>query len=218
MAVDKPPYRADIVGSFLRPDSVKKARKAHLDDKTISAEELAAVEDEAIRDVIRMQEDAGLKAVTDGEFRRAWWHFDFMGMLDGLDIVQREGGGIQFHGTATKADVPTITGKLGFPADHPMLEHFKFVAAQHQGDAEDLDPRPQRDPLPHRRGRHCAQGVQARRRGLLRRHHRDLQGRGEGLLRRRLPLPADRRHLLCLPLRSQDPRRRARTRARTPTG
>jgi 5-methyltetrahydropteroyltriglutamate--homocysteine methyltransferase len=129
MAVEKPPYRADIVGSFLRPDSVRKARKAHYDDKTISAEELVAIEDEAIKGVIRMQENAGLKAVTDGEFRRAWWHFDFMGMLDGLDIVQREGGGIQFHGTTTKSDVPTITGKLGFPADHPMLEHYKFVAA-----------------------------------------------------------------------------------------
>src|SRR5690606_7045188 len=60
---------------------------------------------------------------------RAWWHFDFMGMLDGLDIIQREGGGIQFHGTTTKADVPVISGTLDFPADHPMLEHFKFVAA-----------------------------------------------------------------------------------------
>jgi 5-methyltetrahydropteroyltriglutamate--homocysteine methyltransferase len=128
-ATPRPPFRADIVGSFLRPDSVKKARKAHFDDKTISAEELKEVEDKAIIDVIRMQEQAGLKAVTDGEFRRAWWHFDFMGMLDGLDIIQREGGGIQFHGTATKADVPVIHGRLGFPDDHPMLEHFKFVQA-----------------------------------------------------------------------------------------
>ena len=129
MAVEKPPYRADVVGSFLRPDSVKKARKAHYEDKTMSAEELAAIEDEAIKGVIRMQENAGLKAVTDGEFRRAFWHFDFMGMLDGLDLEEREGGGIQFHGTTTKGTVPTITGKLGFPADHPMLEHYKFVAA-----------------------------------------------------------------------------------------
>ena len=125
----RPPYRADIVGSFLRPAAVKRARKAHFEDGTMSAEDLRAVEDKAIVDVILMQENAGLKAVTDGEFRRAWWHFDFMGMLDGLDIVQREGGGIQFHGTATKSDVPVINGRLGFPADHPMLEHFKFVAA-----------------------------------------------------------------------------------------
>ena len=128
-ATPTPPFRADIVGSFLRPDSVKKARKARFEDMTISDEELKEVEDRAIVDVIRMQENAGLKAVTDGEFRRAWWHFDFMGMLDGLEIIQREGGGIQFHGTATKADVPIISDKLGFPEHHPMLEHFKFVQA-----------------------------------------------------------------------------------------
>jgi 5-methyltetrahydropteroyltriglutamate--homocysteine methyltransferase len=125
----KPPYRADIVGSFLRPDSVKVARKAHNEDHAMSDAELKAIEDKAIVDVIRMQEAVGLKAVTDGEFRRAWWHFDFMGMLDGLDIVQREGAGIQFHGVKTKSDVPIISGPLDFPANHPMLEHFKFVAA-----------------------------------------------------------------------------------------
>jgi 5-methyltetrahydropteroyltriglutamate--homocysteine methyltransferase len=127
--VRKPPYRADIVGSFLRPERLKAARKAHFEARTMSAAELAAIEDEAIIDVITMQEAAGLKAVTDGEFRRAWWHFDFMSMLDGLDIVQREGGGIKFHGTTTKADVPVISGPLDFPADHPMLAHYRFVAA-----------------------------------------------------------------------------------------
>ena len=127
--LDKPPYRADVVGSFLRPPAVKAARKARFEDHAISAGELHAAEDAAIVEIIRMQEAVGLKAVTDGEFRRAWWHFDFMGMLDGLDIEQREGGGIQFHGTTTKADVPVINGRLDFPADHPMLEHFKFVKA-----------------------------------------------------------------------------------------
>ncbi|HTV67895.1 MAG TPA: 5-methyltetrahydropteroyltriglutamate--homocysteine S-methyltransferase [Rhizobiaceae bacterium] len=127
--IAKPPYRADHVGSFLRPEKLKKARTVHLDDKKMSAEELAAVEDEAIASVIKMQENAGLMAVTDGEFRRAWWHFDFMGMLDGLDIVEKEGGGIQFHGVHTKQQSPVIREKLGFPDDHPMLEHFKFVAA-----------------------------------------------------------------------------------------
>ena len=129
MTKPTPPFRADVVGSFLRPDSVKKARKAHFEDKTMSAEELHAIEDEAIRGVIKMQEDAGLMAVTDGEFRRAWWHFDFMGLLDGLDIERRESGGIQFHGVTTHADVPVIRSKLDFPADHPMLAHYKFVAA-----------------------------------------------------------------------------------------
>ncbi len=129
MAVSKPPYHADVVGSFLRPTEIHAARRAHFGDRTLPSEALREIEDAAIRDVIRMQEEAGLKAVTDGEFRRAWWHFDFMGMLDGLEIEHRAAGGIQFHGVATKADVPVITGRLGFPADHPMLEHFRFVAA-----------------------------------------------------------------------------------------
>src|SRR5690606_27765775 len=60
---------------------------------------------------------------------RAWWHFDFMGMLEGLDIEQHEGAGIQFHGTTTKADAPVINGRLDFPAAHPMLDHFRFVKA-----------------------------------------------------------------------------------------
>jgi 5-methyltetrahydropteroyltriglutamate--homocysteine methyltransferase len=128
-ATATPPYRADIVGSFLRPAAIKRARKERFEDKTLSAQELQAVEDEAIIGVIRMQEAAGLRAVTDGEFRRAWWHFDFMGMLEGLDIIEREGAGIQFHGVKTKSDVPVINGPLDFPDDHPMLEHFKFVKA-----------------------------------------------------------------------------------------
>ena len=128
-ATPVPPFRADIVGSFLRPDAVKQARKAHFEDKTLSAEDLKAVEDKAIIDVIKMQESVVLKAVTDGEFRRAFWHFDFMGMLDGLDTIEREGGGVQFHGTQAKATVPVINSKLDFPADHPFLEHFKFVKA-----------------------------------------------------------------------------------------
>ncbi|MEO8758967.1 MAG: 5-methyltetrahydropteroyltriglutamate--homocysteine S-methyltransferase [Devosia sp.] len=125
----KPPFRADVVGSYLRPPALKAARKARFEEHNLSAEQLKAAEDAAIIDIVKQQETVGLKAVTDGEFRRAWWHFDFMGMLDGLDIEQREGGGIQFHGTTTKSDVPVINGPLGFPDNHPMLEHFKFLKA-----------------------------------------------------------------------------------------
>ena len=117
-AIAKPPYRADHVGSFLRPEKLKQARQAHFEEGTLEAEELAEIEDEAIRAVIRMQENAGLLAVTDGELRRAWWHYDFMGLLEGFDIVEREGGGIQFHGVKTKAKVPVVTDRLDFPADH----------------------------------------------------------------------------------------------------
>jgi 5-methyltetrahydropteroyltriglutamate--homocysteine methyltransferase len=124
----KPPYRADHVGSLLRPDSVKAARIKHLEDHSISAEELKEVEDAAIRDVIRVQQDAGLKAVTDGEYRRSFWHYDFMGMLDGMDLVERDEG-VQFAGVKLRPIYPVISGKLDFPDDHPMLEHYRYVAA-----------------------------------------------------------------------------------------
>ena len=122
-----PPYRADHVGSLLRSPTVAAARKAHLEDGTMSAAELAAIEDDAIRDSIRMQEDVGLKAVTDGEARRSFWHYDFMGMLDGFDLVERDQG-VQFAGVKLRPIFPTISGPLDFPTDHPMLDHFRFVA------------------------------------------------------------------------------------------
>ena len=124
----KPPYRADHVGSLLRPQAIVKARKAHYEDHAIEAEELHAVEDQEIPALIKMQEEAGLLAVTDGEARRSFWHYDFMGMLNGLDLEEREEG-VQFAGVTLRPIFPTITDKLSFPDDHPMLEHFKFVAA-----------------------------------------------------------------------------------------
>ncbi|GIL00184.1 MAG: 5-methyltetrahydropteroyltriglutamate--homocysteine S-methyltransferase [Alphaproteobacteria bacterium] len=129
MPARKPPYRADHVGSLLRPEPVKVARKKFFEEKSIDAAELKAVEDEAIKDLVALQEAVGLSVVTDGEARRSWWHFDFMGMLDGLDIVEKEGGGIQFHGVHTKQQSPVINGRLGFPDDHPMLDHFRYLAA-----------------------------------------------------------------------------------------
>lgn len=126
--VTRPPYRADHVGSLLRPDSVKAARRRFFDEKSIDAAELKAVEDEAIREVIELQEDVGIPAITDGEIRRSFWHYDFMGDLTGLDLEQRDEG-VQFHGVKLRPIFPTITGKLDFPSDHPMIEHFKFVAA-----------------------------------------------------------------------------------------
>jgi len=129
-ATSTPPFRADIVGSFLRPDAVKRARKAHFEDRTMSASELKSVEDRAIVDVVKMQESVGLKAVTDGEYRRSFWHYDFMGGLDGLELVERTAAaGVQFHGVALRPIFPTITGKLGFPADHPMLDHYRYLAS-----------------------------------------------------------------------------------------
>jgi 5-methyltetrahydropteroyltriglutamate--homocysteine methyltransferase len=123
------PYRADHVGSLLRPDSVKAARKGHYEDGTVSAEELKAVEDKAIRDVVALQESVGLKAVTDGEFRRSFWHYDFMGALTGFTLDEREQEGVKFHDAVLRPIFPTITGKLDFPDDHPMLDHYRYVAS-----------------------------------------------------------------------------------------
>jgi methionine synthase II (cobalamin-independent) len=122
-----PPFRADHVGSLLRPAPIVAARKQHFDDKTLSADGLSAIEDMAIPALIQMQEDVGLKAVTDGEARRSFWHYDFMGMLTGLDLDERDEG-VQFAGVKLRPIFPTITGKLDFPDDHPMLDHFRFVA------------------------------------------------------------------------------------------
>lgn len=124
----KPPFRADHVGSLLRSLSVQEARRKHFKEGALSAAGLKEVEDSAIRDSIRMQEEAGLKAVTDGEARRSFWHYDFMGMLNGLDLVERDEG-VQFAGVKLRPIFPTISGPLDFPDDHPMLEHYKFVAA-----------------------------------------------------------------------------------------
>jgi 5-methyltetrahydropteroyltriglutamate--homocysteine methyltransferase len=122
----KPPFRADHVGSFLRPAALKEARAKREQGKT-SAAELKAVEDREIENIIAKQEEIGLKLATDGEFRRSWWHFDFLGQLDGVEPYEAEQG-IQFHGVQTKAQGLRIVGKLGF-SNHPMVEHFKFLKA-----------------------------------------------------------------------------------------
>jgi 5-methyltetrahydropteroyltriglutamate--homocysteine methyltransferase len=122
----KPPFRADHVGSILRTAPVKDAR-AKREKGAISAAQLKEVEDREIEKIIRKQEEIGLKLATDGEFRRSWWHFDFFGMLDGVEIYELDHG-IQFQGVQTKPRSIKVTGKIGF-SSHPMLEHFKFLKA-----------------------------------------------------------------------------------------
>ncbi len=122
----KPPFRADHVGSLLRTERLKSAR-AKREQGSLSAAELTVIEDEEIKKIIARQEEIGLKSVTDGEFRRSWWHYDFLGKLDGVELVET-GQGIQFAGVQTKALVPMVKGKIGF-SGHPMLDHFKFLKA-----------------------------------------------------------------------------------------
>jgi 5-methyltetrahydropteroyltriglutamate--homocysteine methyltransferase len=121
-----PPFRADHVGSLLRPAVLKEAR-AKRERNEISADALRAIEDREIEKAIGKQEEVGLKLATDGEFRRSWWHFDFFRGLDGVTFYTTDHG-IQFSGVQTKAEAIKIDGKIGF-SGHPMLEHFKFLKA-----------------------------------------------------------------------------------------
>ncbi|MEN3754243.1 cobalamin-independent methionine synthase II family protein [Mangrovibacter yixingensis] len=118
------PFRAEIVGSFLRPDTIKQAREAFAAGN-LSAEALRQCEDDAIRQVVEQQCACGLHVVTDGEFRRAWWHFDFFDGLQGVERFESDHG-IQFNGVQTKAHGIRVTGKLGF-GEHPMLEDFRYL-------------------------------------------------------------------------------------------
>jgi 5-methyltetrahydropteroyltriglutamate--homocysteine methyltransferase len=122
----KPPFRADHVGSLLRPQALKDARAKRAKGE-IGAAELKAVEDREIERLIRKQEEVGLQSVTDGEFRRSWWHLDFLWGLDGVERHVMDSG-IAFSGVTTRNEGVRVTGKLG-SASHPMIEHFKFVAA-----------------------------------------------------------------------------------------
>ncbi len=107
---------------------MKTARQRFYQEKSIPAEELRAAENDAIRAMVRMQEDVGLKVVTDGEIRRSFWHYDFIGALVGVELVERAVG-VQFAGAALRPIFPTIATRVDFPDDHPMLDHYRFVAS-----------------------------------------------------------------------------------------
>jgi methionine synthase II (cobalamin-independent) len=126
MTRNKPPFRADVVGSLLRTAPLKEAR-TNREKGAITTAELTEVENREIEKIIKKQQEVGLKVATDGEFRRSWWHFDFFGMLDGVELYELDHG-IQFHGVQTKAQSVRVKEKLGF-SNHPMVEHFKFLKA-----------------------------------------------------------------------------------------
>jgi 5-methyltetrahydropteroyltriglutamate--homocysteine methyltransferase len=126
MAQQKPPFRADHVGSFLRSAPLKTARLQR-EKGEITPAQLKEVEDREIKKVIAKQEEIGLRLATDGEYRRSWWHYDFFGMLDGVEVYEIDHG-IQFQGVQTKPRALRIVGKIGF-SNHPMIEHFKFLKA-----------------------------------------------------------------------------------------
>jgi 5-methyltetrahydropteroyltriglutamate--homocysteine methyltransferase len=120
-----PPFRADHVGSLLRTAPLKDAR-ARRERGEITPEQLKEVEDREILGVIKRQEEVGLKSVTDGEFRRAFWNYDFLGELDGAEAYLGERK-IKFEGVNPKPMMMRVVGPLGSFSGHPMLEHFKFL-------------------------------------------------------------------------------------------
>ncbi|MCX0339521.1 5-methyltetrahydropteroyltriglutamate--homocysteine S-methyltransferase [Acinetobacter radioresistens] len=118
-------YKADHVGSFLRPLRLKEARQAVADAK-LSQAELTQIENEEILKIIELQKENNIKAITDGELRRAWWHYDFMENLIGAEGYE-DSVGLKFHGVETKPHNVRIVGKLDFPENHPHLAHYKFL-------------------------------------------------------------------------------------------
>ena len=120
-----PPFFADHVGSLLRPAALKKAREEHFAGRLPLAD-LTGIEDIEIRRIVKAQENVGLHSITDGELRRSWWHMDFLGALDGVEMIEVDQG-IQFAGVQTKAQAPRVMGKLG-SRQHPHIEHFRFLA------------------------------------------------------------------------------------------
>jgi 5-methyltetrahydropteroyltriglutamate--homocysteine methyltransferase len=125
----KPPFRADHVGSLLRPAALKEARMRRAKGE-ITAAALTAVEDRAIEDIIQKQEAVGLQSISDGEFRRSWWHLDFLWGLDGVERHVMDTG-IAFAAVTTRNEGVRVSGKLGF-SGHPMIDHFKFLKAHTQ--------------------------------------------------------------------------------------
>ena len=128
----KAPFRLDHVGSFLRPERLKEAR-AKFNDGEITAEELERVENEEIIALIEKEKELGLKSVTDGEFRRAFWHLDFLENLEGVELVEVDHFSVQFKDKDVKPKTLRIVGKVDFSENHPFVKHFKFLK-EHAGD------------------------------------------------------------------------------------
>nr|WP_156324079.1 5-methyltetrahydropteroyltriglutamate--homocysteine S-methyltransferase [Bacillus sp. JCM 19034] len=123
-AIVKPPFRADQVGSLLRTAKIKEAR-IQLLQGVITQEALRTIEDEEIKRIVAKQKEVGLQSITDGEFRRAYWHYDFLENLDGVEGYQA-GEGIQFQGVKTKPHSIRVVDKIDFTG-HPMLEDYRFL-------------------------------------------------------------------------------------------
>ena len=193
MTSSKPPFRADHVGSLLRPAALKRRAPSSPRARSTRAA-LKAVEDREIERVIKKQEEVGLQSVTDGEFRRSWWHLDFLWGLDGAEKHVMDDRRCLRRASTTRNEGVKVTGKLGF-SGHPMIEHFKFVAAHTKQHAEDHDSGAVGDLWPPGRAADRCRTIYPRHRRDLRRSRPGLQESRARLRRCRLPLSAARRSL-----------------------
>jgi 5-methyltetrahydropteroyltriglutamate--homocysteine methyltransferase len=134
----KPPFRADQVGSLLRPRELAESR-ARWKKGALKKEALQEIENQAIRDVVRKQEAVGLQGVTDGEFRRDWWHLDFLSQLEGVTLKALSGP--KFGGTEEQPPVPTVTGKIKYK-NRIMVEDFDFLKRAASKTAKQTIPSP----------------------------------------------------------------------------
>ncbi len=209
------PFRADMVGSLLRTAPLKEARAKYAKGE-ITAAQLKTVEDEEIRKLVAKQEAVGLKLVTDGEFRRAWWHFDFFWGLQGLRA--RDGrSGHQVPRRAHQGRKPEGHGQARLPHRPSHARALQVPEIGQQGRAEDDHPLAVGDALPQRPRRHQHAGL-SRHGRLFRRPRQGLRQGHQVVLRRRLPLPAARRHGVGLPVLQGADGRRPSSAARTSTG
>ena len=119
------PFHYDFVGSFLRPEKLRKARDQY-HTGTITRQQLTEVEDECIRDLVRKEKELGFHAITDGEFRRQAWHLDFMWGFDGVGHHTTQTG-LPFVGEQAMIDDTYLTGKVALTGTHPFVEHFRFM-------------------------------------------------------------------------------------------
>ena len=120
MSTLKTPFRYDFVGSFLRPEKLKAAKKA-FEEGTITQEELDRVTDECVTEIVAKQKVAGYHAITDGEFRRKFWHLDFMWGFEGV-THEKDGGGVQFNREMADLEATYLVGKVKAKV-HPFVEY-----------------------------------------------------------------------------------------------
>lgn len=134
------PFRADQVGSLLRPDWLSAAR-AQWKAGEISAERLRETEDRAVREAVQRQQDIGLQGITDGEFRRDWWHLDFLGQLDGVRLQDNPGPKFKIAGQSEQPPIATVTGRVACSGPI-MADHFAFLKSVTAGTAKMTIPSP----------------------------------------------------------------------------